>query len=290
MRDYMTLIGKPPGDTDCPVEPLAKMLYGQLWGPIRYVKLSYRTVHIRAEDDFAQFAFEALLGDRQWVGRAAAVHYLTKDSPSAPAFRLSLVRHRASFTYSPFSGGADGILWAGREGRRVAKLTGAELREGSQATKAQLLADVRRPFGILHVATHGIGVKGHPDSTCIALHRSAASTSGASSWFDPLRLTDLNSRRINGGLVVLSACAPDSNAAQLLSSGLIERGTGEVIGSRFAALDDAAAFTFMQRFYEELRAGANSGIALLRARSVMIDGGYPAYRHPYFWAAFRSFV
>jgi hypothetical protein len=289
MRDFMALIDRPPSDTDDHIEPLARMLYGQIWGPIRKLPLSYRAVHIRAEDDFAQFAFEALRGERQWVGRAAAVHYLTKESPPAPAFRLSFIPDRASYSYCPFPEREDGILWAAREGRRVAKLTRAELREGSQATKSQLLADIGRPFEILHIATHGLVIDGHPDSACIALHR-AASASHREGWFDPLRPNDLNSVHIDGRLVVLSACAPDPAAAQALSTRLIKRGTGEVISSRFATLDDAAAFTFMRRFYQELKTGANSSTALLRARSVMIDGSYPVYRHPYFWAAFRSFV
>ena len=288
MRDYMTLIGQPPGDTDDRIEPLARMLYGQIWGPIRKIPLSYRAVHIRAEDGFAQFAFEALRGERQWIGRAAAVHYLTKESAPAPAFRLSLIPDRKSYSYCPFPERGKGMLWAAREGRRVAKLTRAELREGRQATKSQLLADIGHPFGILHVATHGLEIEGHPVSACIALH-GAESASHREGWFDPLRPNDLNSVPIDGRLVVLSACAPDP-ASQALSTRLIQRGTGEVISSRFAVLDDAAAFTFMRRFYEELKTGAKSGTALLRARSVMIDGSYPAYKHPYFWAAFRSFV
>jgi CHAT domain-containing protein len=96
--------------------------------------------------------------------------------------------------------------------------------------------------------------------------------------------------RIDGRLVVLSACASDGTSPQDLSVRFVDRGVREVISSRFVGLDDAAAFTFMARFYEELKLGANSGTALLRARSVMIDGSYPAYKHPYFWAAFQSFV
>jgi len=289
MRDYMSLISEPPTDKDDRIEPLARALYGQIWGPIRKVPLSYRPIYIRAEDDFIQFAFEALRGERQWIGRAAAVHYLTKESPSAPAFRLSRISRRVSYSYCPFPERGKGMLWAAREGRSVARLTGAELREGSQATKSQLLADIGRPFGILHVATHGIEIEGHPDSACIALH-GAESTSHSGYWFDPLRPKDLNSIDIDGRLVVLSACAPDPAVAQAFSKRLIERGAGEVISSRFAALDDAAAFTFMRSFYQELKTGADSGTALLRTRAVMIDGSYPAYKHPYFWAAFRSFV
>jgi hypothetical protein len=289
MRDYMALIAHPPGDSNDDIDRLAGRLYDQIWWPICKLPLSYRAVHIRAEDDFLEFAFEALRGGRQWIGRAAAVHYLTKESAPTPAFRLSPIPDRANYSYSPFPERGQGMLWAAREGRRVAKLTHAELREGSQATKSQLLADIARPFGILHVATHGLEVDGQPDSACIALHR-AEFASHREGWFDPLRPNDLNSVHIDGRLVVLSACAPDSAAIKALSTRLIERGTREVISSRFASLDDAAAFTFMRRFYEELKTGATSGTALLRARSVMIDGSYPAYQHPYFWAAFRSFV
>ena len=289
MREFMILIGQPPGDTDARMKSLASTLYGQIWGPIRTEPLSYRTLHICAEDDFEQFAFEALRGERQWIGRAAAVHYLTKTrTPSAP-FRLPPIPKRASYSYAPFPGRGAGMPWAAREGRLVAKLTRAELREGPQATKSQLLADLGRPFGILHVATHGFEIVGRPNSACIALHR-AEYASHREGWFDALRPDDLNAIRVDGRLVVLSACAPDPAAAQALSTRLIKCGAGEVISSRYGALDDAAAFIFMDRFYGELKNGANSGIALLKARSVMIDGSYSAYKHPYFWAAFRSFV
>lgn len=289
MREYMALISQPPSDSNNQIEPLSRLLYNQIWGPIRGTPLSYRTIHIRAEDDFERFAFEALRGERQWIGRAAALHYLTKDSVRSTSPPVSLISARPSYSYAPFPEGGKGPLWAAREGRLVSKLIHAELREGSRATKSQLLNDISRPFAILHIATHGLEIEGLPDTACIALHR-ADSGSHRERWYDPWRAQDLNSVHFDGRLVVLSACAPDPTAIRTLSTQLIEHGASEVISSRFADLDDAAAFTFMGRFYEEIKNGANSGIALLRARSVMIDGAYPAYKHPYFWASFQSLI
>ncbi len=285
MREYMELIRQPSRATYEEIFKIACDLYVPIWGRISPTPLSYRDVYIWAEDDFEGFAFEALHGGRQWIGRAAAIHYVRGWERQSTPFRLLRRPEAGCFAYAPFTKAAQGIPWAVREARFMAKLTNAALYEGNQATKLQLLTDMEQPFDVVHIATHGV-VKG-PEYAAIALRDQLSADGEHKGSLGP---EDIGSTRCDGGLVVLSACSLNPAATNALVARLLEQGISEVISSRFAALDDASAFTFMQRFYEELRTGATSGIALLKARSVMIDGSYGAYKHPYFWAAFRSDV
>jgi CHAT domain-containing protein len=288
MRDFGDEIAQPPDRYDVvQITAKATELYTKIWGPISKEPLTYRNVYIHAEDDFRDFPFEALRGGRQWIGRAAIVHYLTQAPGKSKNIALPGIPTSPSYAYAPFQESRE-LRWTRREARLVAHSVGAELREGNKANIPQLFVDISRPFSILHIATHGLATPSATEAACIAFHKVGADTD-TQKWYDELTASELGPRRFNGRLVVLSACAASAAGAQDLSRSFITHGVREVISSR-SSIDDAAAFTFMNAFYRELHQGVDSGTALLRARSVMIDGSYPAYGHPYFWAAFRSFI
>ena len=51
-------------------------------------------------------------------------------------------------------------------------------------------------------------------------------------------------------------------------------------------VNDAATAALMKRFYSGLRQGMRKDEALRAAKRALAQGPQPAWRHPYFWAAF----
>ena len=93
-------------------------------------------------------------------------------------------------------------------------------------------------------------------------------------------------------LVVLSACNT--------SSGKLNTGDGvfglqralSLAGARSSLLslwkvDDAATAEFMMRFYKRLKAGDGRSDALAAVQKEFRDGAIPAWKHPYYWAAWQ---
>ncbi len=163
-----------------------------------------------------------------------------------------------------------------------------------------------RPFGIVHLATHGEFRAGSIDQSFIQL------------WDEQLRLDQL--RQLGFGdppvdLLVLSACrtAFGSTEAELGFAGLaIEAGVKSALGSLWH-VSDAGTLALMTQFYQQLRAVPIKAEALRQAQIAMLqgetrirDGQLPLgdeaialtealtddiglehdLSHPYFWSAF----
>jgi CHAT domain-containing protein len=105
-----------------------------------------------------------------------------------------------------------------------------------------------------------------------------------------LTVRDISEMKLNARLVTLSAC--ETGLSQLspgdellgLTRALMHAGAERVLTSLWA-VDDAATATLMREFYRRLMQGMSASRALRESQRELRDGN-PAWRHPYFWAAF----
>ena len=170
----------------------------------------------------------------------------------------------------------------------VAKQMRCGSRVGQDATATQLRSDLASPFALLHIASHAASGLGTSQSPAIAL-RNASDTEGVE-W---LTASEVRKMRLQGRLVVLSACGSPSGEGSRDALGLadafVAAGAAEAIGARWM-VDDSATLEFMRVFYHWLGHNRDTAIALRNARGGLIGGTFLPYRSPYFWAAFASLI
>jgi CHAT domain-containing protein len=149
------------------------------------------------------------------------------------------------------------------------------------ATKAEVKAWVR-DYDVIHFSVHGKFDAGEPLLSYLSFGR-GADDDGRLTAAEMFGLPLDKSR-----LVVLSACetgrAEATHANEILGMvrALIYAGAGTLVLSHWKVDSDATAL-WMQTFYE----AAQSRSLPEAARKALIKvKGVPAYRHPYYWAAF----
>ncbi|MDX2214358.1 MAG: CHAT domain-containing protein [Oculatellaceae cyanobacterium bins.114] len=182
--------------------------------------------------------------------------------------------------------------------------------EGNQFTVAQLqAARLERPFGIVHLATHGEFVPGNLSNSYIQF-------SDTRLRLDQIRTLGFNDPPVD--LMVLSACrmALGSETAELGFAGLaVQAGVKTALASLWS-ISDEGTLGLMTEFYEELRHQPIKAEALRQAQLAMAEGrvrvqgdrlifvnadgedvalnlpdtlgdrGNRDFVHPYYWAGF----
>ncbi|WP_445171034.1 CHAT domain-containing protein [Microcoleus sp.] len=163
-----------------------------------------------------------------------------------------------------------------------------------------------RPFGVIHLATHGAFRPGVPSNSFIQL------------WDSRLRLDQLGDLRLNNpqvNMLVLSACrtAVGDAQAELGFGGLaLQAGVQTAVGSLWYVSDEGT-LGLMSEFYQQLKTAGIKGAALRQAQIAMLRGevrleggrlrsssrgegvelptslqGFADLKlsHPYYWSAF----
>ncbi|MBD0393128.1 MAG: CHAT domain-containing protein, partial [Microcoleus sp. C1-bin4] len=163
-----------------------------------------------------------------------------------------------------------------------------------------------RPFGVIHLATHGEFRPGVPSNSFIQF------------WDSRLRLDQLRDLRFNDpqvNLLVLSACrtAVGDAQAELGFGGLaLQAGVQTAVGSLWYVSDEGT-LGLMSEFYQQLKTAGIKGAALRQAQIAMLRGevrleggrlrsssrgegvelpaslqGFADLKlsHPYYWSAF----
>ncbi|MEG4215672.1 CHAT domain-containing protein, partial [Microcoleus sp. Pol14C4] len=163
-----------------------------------------------------------------------------------------------------------------------------------------------RPFGIIHLATHGEFRPGSPNNSFIQL------------WNSRLRLDQLRDLRLNDpqvNMLVLSACrtAVGDAQAELGFGGLaLQAGVQTALGSLWYVSDEGT-LGLMSEFYQQLKTARIKAAALRQAQIAMLRGdvrleggrlrglsrgegvelptslqGFADLKlsHPYYWSAF----
>ena len=155
---------------------------------------------------------------------------------------------------------------------------------GKEATKAEVLTRMTS-VGLVHIAAHGRKETGE-----IALAPNPGWTSKFPEEKDfMLKMSDVQAVRLRASLVVLSCC--HSGRGEILKSegvvGLARAflcaGARSVLVSLWA-IDDEATMEFMKGFYQHLREGKSSSVALHQAMKLLRDSEkFSAMKH---WAPF----
>ncbi len=153
------------------------------------------------------------------------------------------------------------------------------------ATANNLLSEPFRNASVLHIATHGYFSEKTPDVVGLAV--SPSNEVGDRGF---VSLSQFLAKDIKSRLVIISGCetalGKQYNGAGLesLTSGLLSRGAGSVIGTLWP-VDDRGTATFMSHFYAGLDLhDGNGAMALRSAQRAMVDSR--RYRHPKYWSGF----
>ena len=247
-----------------------------------------------------ELPFQALQGaDGRYLLERSAIAYV----PSLTALAAVRTAPRAAPSHELFAignpllrdGGPPPLVEAERQVGAIARrfpVGQRDVRVGAGATEAAVKAEAGRSR-IVHIAAHGMLDAASPMYSALLLAPAAADDDGR---FEARELVELD---LGGSLVVLSACET--------ARGRVSAGEG-VIGLSWAALvagarrvvvsqwkvDAASTTDLMTGFYRHLggrppRTGHGRGPpdeaeALRRAALELFRT--PAYRHPFYWAAF----
>jgi len=146
----------------------------------------------------------------------------------------------------------------------------------------RLAREVRtRPFGIVHIASHG-EFRGEASESFVLAYDQKLSMSELGDAVGRTRLR--NEAPLE--LLTLSACqtaAGDDRAALGLAGVALRAGARSALATLWSVSDEASA-KLVQRFYAELAGGASRAEALRRAQLELLETR--AYRHPGYWAPF----
>ncbi len=167
------------------------------------------------------------------------------------------------------------------EARAVASALGgrADVRLDRAASEAALRAADLRPYGLVHLAVHALVHQDDASRTVLALAPGASSEDGL------VHLHEIVSLRLDGQVVVLSACS--SAAGEVthgegvlgLARAFFVAGAHTVVGGLWP-LRDRDARAFIEAFAASLGRGATVGEAVGEARRKRIAAGDP----PAAWA------
>ncbi|NVI98588.1 CHAT domain-containing protein [Myxococcus sp. AM009] len=224
--------------------------------------------HWHGESPFRPVGEALVLADPEWVlGQGV--------SRSAARVRTGIFEEAARLGALPE---------ARREGLGVAK----ELRDthvvprllvGTEASERALKrADLSR-VRVLHLAAHAVVDAEAPERSALVLNPGADDEDGI---LQPREITQL---RLDGALVVLSACRSASGAVLpgegvlSLARAFFEAGSSAVVASLWPLRDEEAA-DLVEDFYRHLATGLSVSAALRAAQLEAIDAGLP----PAAWA------
>lgn len=162
-----------------------------------------------------------------------------------------------------------------------------ELFVGDTAQEGILKSESRRPFKILHFATHGFVDDRVPALSGLLLTPGAA-LDGDDGF---LRLNEIFHLKMNADLVVLSACET-ALGKEVRGEGMVGltraffyAGARSVIASLWMVSDRSTAL-LMEAFYAHYLQGEDIATALRRAKLGLLKAKDPRFRHPFFWAPF----
>ena len=156
------------------------------------------------------------------------------------------------------------LLYARKEVEMIGEILKTQPLTGSQATKSEVLKRMTSA-ALVHIAAHGSKETGE-----IALAPNPGWTSEFPKEQDYImKISDVQAVGLRARLVVLSCC--HSGQGELKSEGVVGiaraflyAGARSVLASLWA-IDDEATLEFMRSFYQDLRKGNSTSVALYQA-------------------------
>src|ERR1017187_4034438 len=297
----------------------SKRLFRELLEPIPEAKTATRLI-IAPDGALNRFPFEALRDEQgEYLLKSRVISYVPSGTILDVLRRASKNENAAS----PFlgvgdvayenQGGAGRRIPApdtvrGRVLRGMADLSGMQLQDlpqtreeveeigkivgpeavillGKDATETAFKKEPLDQFRVLHLAVHGFADKQYPERSALVL-----GTDPKSGDDGLLQVREIIRLRLNAELTTLSAC--DTGVGKLQGqegvSSLVEAflvaGSKSVVASLWSA-DDTFASALMNRFYQRLGKGEDTGSALQGAKIDLL-AQYGEQVSPFYWAAF----
>jgi CHAT domain-containing protein len=173
------------------------------------------------------------------------------------------------------------------EVEEIGKIVGPEavMLLGKDATETAFKKEPLDQFRVLHLAVHGFADTQYPERSALVLGTDPKSRDDGL-----LQVREIIRLRLNAELTTLSAC--DTGVGKLQGqegvSSLVEAflvaGSKSVVASLWSA-DDTFASALMNRFYQRLGKGEDTGSAL-RGAKIDLLAKYGEQVSPFYWAAF----
>lgn len=163
----------------------------------------------------------------------------------------------------------------------AARVAGAHLLVGAEATEARVRRAPLEELDVVHFATHGLADPLLP-------MRSALVLGGGDGEDGLFTAEEILARRMNASLVVLSGCRTAGGAIvggegqHSLARAFLQAGADAVLASQWE-VDDEASAAFMRAFYDQLAEGAAAADALTAVKRSWIKRG----RSSAVWSAFQ---
>ena len=174
---------------------------------------------------------------------------------------------------------------AQREARAIGEFLGITPLIGSQATEAQVKAQLPN-VDLIHLATHGLLEYGDPQALAVRDFPGAIALAPGNGEDGLLTASEILDMELQANLAVLSAC--DTGRGRItgdgvvgLSRALITAGVPSVVVSLWAVPDSPTA-DLMSEFYRQLDQGQPKAQALRQAMLTTME----THRDPRDWAAF----
>jgi CHAT domain-containing protein/Tfp pilus assembly protein PilF len=157
---------------------------------------------------------------------------------------------------------------------------------GDEASEEAVKTEKLTEFRYIHFASHGFIDEAKPGRSGILLSRSRQSAEDG-----VLQMGEIMRLRMNADLVTLSACSTglgklvSGEGILGLTRAFLYSGARNVTVSLWDVNDSATA-ALMKVYYRNLNQNAAKSGALRQAKLRLLGGKNPAWRHPYYWAAF----
>lgn len=175
------------------------------------------------------------------------------------------------------------LLFAYVEALQISEIVGGTTLLRDNATKAAVLEKLQQGVSVVHIAAHGVAVKG-----IIALAPSPNASKIPAEDDYMLTMSDVQQANVRAKLVVLSCC--HSGRGEIKAEGVIgmcraflASGARAVVASLWA-IDDEATLKFMKEFYRNLKEKKSASLSLQLAMKFMMKT--KEFNEPKYWAPF----
>ena len=256
-----------------PIEASARRLHRTLIRPVED-RLTGKELVIVPFGSLHTLPFAALHNGKTYLTQRFAIRYAASLSAfdQKPPSTLP-ARKKLSVGWA---GNADDIPLAEREAQNFASLFGdTTLLVGDKATRQSFLNEAPTA-SLIHLATHARYRENAPFSSSLQLADGG------------LKLTDILELKLQGPLVVLSACETGTglldgaDGTVSFQRAFLAAGASALLSSLWR-VNDLGSALLMKYFFRQLSQGQGAAFALQSAQNKLMK----RYPHPAFWAAFR---
>jgi CHAT domain-containing protein len=277
-------------------------MYLNLIKPVEELFKSKKLIII-PDEEIGWLPFDAFLKDipRSDQTDYEGLHYLINDYTFSYGYSSSLIFNKSNslmrgasvFAFSPdyrntaLSGKAIASLQgAGVETSSIYKWFGGKNFSGENATKANFMTALHDP-AIFHLAMHSVNDSVNSKYSYLMFDKHNLTSEQAKLYNYEISLT-----RVKSPMVVLSACNSGTGTLfygeglMSLARSFTLAGAASVIKTAWEINDEASAAIITQ-FYLQLSKGKEKNEAMHLAKLDYLKKSSPAFKNPYYWAAYE---